>query len=94
TLGDGRHRLVLTAHHLLLDGWSSPIVLRELFALYAGHGELPPVRPYTDHLKWLAAQDRSTAEAAWQKALAGFEEPTRVAPADAEHAVSDPLKVE
>ncbi|MEV0281340.1 non-ribosomal peptide synthase/polyketide synthase [Streptomyces sp. NPDC050610] len=93
-LGDGRHRLVLTCHHLLLDGWSSPIVLRELFALYAGDRELPPVRPYTDHLKWLAGQDRSAAEAAWREALADFEEPTRVAPADAEHAVSDPQKVE
>ncbi|MFJ9030555.1 amino acid adenylation domain-containing protein [Streptomyces sp. NPDC102274] len=37
-LGDDCHRVVLTTHHILMDGWSLPIVLRELFALYREAG--------------------------------------------------------
>ncbi|WP_443047118.1 condensation domain-containing protein, partial [Streptomyces sp. HB2AG] len=32
-LGEDRHRLVVTNHHILLDGWSMPLLARELFAL-------------------------------------------------------------
>ncbi|MER7278465.1 amino acid adenylation domain-containing protein [Dactylosporangium sp. NPDC000244] len=77
--GPDRHTLVLTQHHLLVDGWSGPLVARELFAAYAG--ALPaPARPYRDFLAWLAAADRAAAETAWRDALAGIAEPTLVAP--------------
>ncbi len=80
-LGEERHRLVLTNHHILLDGWSMPVLFRELFALYRhGGAGLPAVRPYADYLAWLAGVDRSAAESAWREALAGVEEPTLVAP--------------
>ncbi|GDY48199.1 hypothetical protein SANT12839_090810 [Streptomyces antimycoticus] len=82
-LGDRRHRFVLTNHHILLDGWSRPMLLRELLALYAARGDdsgLPRVRPFRDYLHWLAAQDRDAAVAAWREALAGIDGPTLVAP--------------
>ncbi|WP_432140285.1 amino acid adenylation domain-containing protein [Streptomyces sp. bgisy084] len=80
-LAADRHRLVLTNHHLLLDGWSTPIVIRELLTLYAAAadaGALPRVRPYRDFLEHLADADREAARSAWAEALAGLEEPTRV----------------
>ncbi|WP_433206343.1 amino acid adenylation domain-containing protein [Dactylosporangium sp. CS-047395] len=76
----GRHRLVLTNHHVLLDGWSTPLAVRDLFDLYAGR-ELPRPRPYEEYLRWLRRTDRAAAEQAWGRALAGIEEPTLVAPA-------------
>ncbi|MGL4960853.1 MAG: amino acid adenylation domain-containing protein, partial [Inquilinus sp.] len=78
-LSADRHQLVLTNHHILLDGWSTPTLLAELLALYAG-ATLPPPVPYRAYLAWLARQDRAAAEAAWRDALAGLDEPTRVAP--------------
>ncbi|MEV5934742.1 non-ribosomal peptide synthase/polyketide synthase [Streptomyces sp. NPDC052079] len=81
-LSDRRHRLAITSHHVLWDGWSLPVVVRELLELYRGERPLPPVRPYRDHLAWLAGQDRAAAEAAWREAFAGFEEPTLVAAPD------------
>ncbi|SBT41192.1 non-ribosomal peptide synthetase [Micromonospora narathiwatensis] len=84
-LGDTAYRLVLTNHHILLDGWSVPTLMRELLALYAADGDdrqLPRVAPYRDYLAWLGAQDRATAERAWADALAGLAEPTLLAPAD------------
>ncbi|WP_327171143.1 amino acid adenylation domain-containing protein [Streptomyces sp. NBC_01336] len=82
-LGEQRFRFSMTFHHLLVDGWSLSVVLHELFALYANEGDagaLPPVTPYRQFLGWLAAQDRDGARTAWAEALAGFDEPSLVAP--------------
>ncbi|MFI7362316.1 amino acid adenylation domain-containing protein, partial [Streptomyces sp. NPDC050149] len=87
-LDEQRYRFLLTNHHILLDGWSMQIVMRELFGLYLSKGdasELPRVRPYRDHLTWLGAQDATEARAAWAEALTGLEEPTRVASLGVEH---------
>ncbi|WLQ39044.1 amino acid adenylation domain-containing protein [Streptomyces laculatispora] len=77
-----RHRLVLTSHHILFDGWSMPLLVRELFELYASQGDdsaLPRVTPYRTYLLWLAQQDRTAALEAWSTALAGIEAPTLLA---------------
>ncbi|MGX1567697.1 condensation domain-containing protein, partial [Streptomyces sp. NPDC055509] len=82
-LAADRHKLVITTHHVLLDGWSLPLVLRELFDLYArggNGGRLPLPVPYRRHLAWLAKQDNTVTEAVWRETLAGVE-PTRIAPA-------------
>ncbi|MDJ0347494.1 amino acid adenylation domain-containing protein, partial [Streptomyces sp. PH10-H1] len=79
-----RHRLLFACHHILLDGWSTPVLVRELFHLYAHRGDdrtLPRVTPFRYHLAWLARQDRAAAQEAWRLALAGVDEPTRIAPA-------------
>ncbi|MEU6814555.1 amino acid adenylation domain-containing protein [Streptomyces sp. NPDC046860] len=78
----GRHRLVMTGHHLLFDGWSVPLLVRELFELYARRGDdatLPRVTPYRTYLAWLAAQDRAAALDVWRDALDGLETPTLLA---------------
>ncbi|WP_067861092.1 non-ribosomal peptide synthetase [Nocardia shimofusensis] len=77
-----RYHLVVTSHHILLDGWSVPLLMRELLTCYAfgPHSrELPPVHPYRDYLLWLAGQDREAALAAWRSALDGVTEPTLLA---------------
>ncbi|QCW27252.1 amino acid adenylation domain-containing protein [Lysobacter enzymogenes] len=82
-LGENDHRLVFTHHHILLDGWSVPVLLQELFNLYharADASSLPAVAPYADYLRWIAAQDRAAALAAWREALQGFGEPCLIAP--------------
>ncbi|MFF5078188.1 amino acid adenylation domain-containing protein [Actinoplanes sp. NPDC000266] len=91
-LGGERHALVLTAHHILLDGWSAPLVVRDLLTFYAG-GKPPAARPYKDYLAWVARQDRGAAERAWRDALAGVEEATLVAPG-AERAAVEPAVIE
>ena len=75
-MGPERHRLVISNHHILLDGWSMPVLLDELFRLYRGE-TLAPAPSYRTYLAWLAGQDREGARAAWAAALAGLEEPSR-----------------
>ncbi|MFJ8013281.1 amino acid adenylation domain-containing protein [Streptomyces sp. NPDC096339] len=84
-LGPESHRLVHTLHHVLADGWSMPIIHRELSAIYAAGGDpsgLPATTSYRDYLAWLGRQDKEAARAAWRKELAGLDAPTTVAPAD------------
>ncbi|MEV0522547.1 amino acid adenylation domain-containing protein [Streptomyces sp. NPDC050439] len=83
-VGEERHRLVITSHHILMDGWSAPILIGELSALYAAGGDasrLPRTTSYGAYLKWLERQDREAAQEAWRAELAGADEPTLVAPA-------------
>ncbi|WP_142279928.1 non-ribosomal peptide synthetase, partial [Mycobacterium avium] len=73
------YRFVLTNHHIVLDGWSKPLLLQEIFAAYFGV-RLPAPVPYRNFITWLSAQDRAAAQAAWREVLAGFDTPTLVGP--------------
>ncbi|WP_243718233.1 amino acid adenylation domain-containing protein [Actinomadura sp. 7K534] len=95
-LADGLHRMVFTNHHILLDGWSTPVLQTELFALYLAKGDdtgMPRVAPYKNYLAWLAAQDRQAAEDAWRRSLDGVHEPTLVAPGAPEPGAESPGRV-
>ncbi|MEU7214215.1 non-ribosomal peptide synthetase [Nocardia iowensis] len=78
-LPGAEHRLVLNAHHLLTDGWSTPIVLRELLALYHDdHSGLAAPPAYGDYLAWLAGRDQDAVRDAWAARLAGLAAPSLV----------------
>ncbi|CRK56687.1 Siderophore biosynthesis non-ribosomal peptide synthetase modules [Alloactinosynnema sp. L-07] len=83
-LAPEHHRLVLTNHHIVMDGWSTPLLMRDLFALYAADGSvaaLPAARPFRDHLAWLSTQDHAASLDAWRHALDGVAESTLLVPA-------------
>src|SRR5262249_37791666 len=51
-LGRERHRLLISSHHLLMDGWSAPVVVSELLSAYAAGGRasgLPRAVPYREY---------------------------------------------
>lgn len=76
TLTDGAHRMILTAHHLLMDGWSLGVFFREMYAIYQAGGSaegLPAPRPYRDYIGWLAARDTAADLRRWTEYLAGAE---------------------
>ncbi|WP_156743947.1 condensation domain-containing protein, partial [Mycobacterium sp. 1164985.4] len=72
-----RHRFVLTNHHIVLDGWSTAILLQEIIAGYYGQ-RLPAAVPYRRFVSWLTERDMDAARAAWAEVLAGFDTPTLV----------------
>ncbi|MEU6561204.1 amino acid adenylation domain-containing protein [Nocardia nova] len=76
----GVHTVVLTMHHMLLDGWSGQLVAREVFAEYAVAGADPIATPETFG-KFLAMVEagQEAVEAAWQPVLEGVQ-PCIVAP--------------
>ncbi|MES9525484.1 amino acid adenylation domain-containing protein [Streptomyces capoamus] len=79
--GEERHLLVFSSHHLLFDGWSVSLMLRDLFACYGADGaRLPRPVSFARYLRWLDRQPVQAAEDAWRRALDGVEQPCLVAP--------------
>lgn len=78
---DGDHLLVLTMHHIISDGWSINILLRELSALYNAyvHNRPSPLLPlpiqYADYAVWqreyLQGQVLERQITYWKEQLAG-----------------------
>ena len=70
-------QFVLGFHHLLLDGWSLPILFRDLMRLYGSRStDLPAAAPYEHYIAWLQQQDHAAARAHWQRAVADIDAPT------------------
>jgi amino acid adenylation domain-containing protein/non-ribosomal peptide synthase protein (TIGR01720 family) len=71
------YRFRWSQHHLLLDGWSSSIVLGDVLAAYDAlvHGrpfDPPAPPPFRANVQWLQAQDHDAAERFWRRELGGF----------------------
>ena len=82
-MADGAHQFIWSFHHLLLDGWSTTLVLADVEGFYGAlrRGQEPASgrgAPYRAYIAWLKRQDRSRAEAFWRRTLEGAEGPTRV----------------
>ncbi len=82
-LADEIFQVVWSFHHIILDGWCSGILYRELLQLYQALAEgqvpdLPPPTPYATYIRWLGARDEAAADRWWTDYLAGFETPTGV----------------
>ncbi|WP_081908917.1 non-ribosomal peptide synthetase, partial [Gordonia terrae] len=73
------HTLVITAHHIILDGWSGPILVADLLAAHLGRPAITPAADFESYLAWLDGRDREAAVAAWREHLVDFG-PTLLAP--------------
>jgi hypothetical protein len=70
-------RVILTFHHMLMDGWSLALLLQEVFAAYARRRQgscelLPPGPSFREYINWIHNQDSTAARRFWEKDLAGF----------------------
>ncbi|MRH93634.1 non-ribosomal peptide synthetase, partial [Nocardia sp. SYP-A9097] len=75
----GRFHLVVTMHHIVVDGWSLPILLAEIFRAYRGESQPLPV-PYRSYLAWVSEQDADASSVVWRDKFSGFETPTLIDP--------------
>ncbi|MGN0121824.1 MAG: amino acid adenylation domain-containing protein, partial [Rhodococcus sp. (in: high G+C Gram-positive bacteria)] len=95
-LPEQRAVLALTNHHIVLDGWSMPLLVRELLVGYAAGGQaaLPTPASYRDYLAWLDRQDTDRALDAWAEAFADLDEPTLVAPGATDAVDDAPVQID
>jgi len=82
-LDHNKHALLLSNHHLVLDGWSGALLGNELAKLYDAQrlgltATLDKPFPWQDHLKWIAARDKTSARSYWKKHLEGLTSPSRL----------------
>src|SRR5436190_10910404 len=72
-----RFEFIWSYHHILLDGWSVSLLLKEVFVFYEAARRsqeltLEQPRPFQDYLVWFKEQQMSEAEAFWRRSLKGF----------------------
>jgi amino acid adenylation domain-containing protein/non-ribosomal peptide synthase protein (TIGR01720 family) len=89
---DDESLFILSSHHLLMDGWSLPILLKDVLAAYERlrrkeQARVTPARPYRDYIAWLQKQDLGEAEIFWRRLLRGFASPTPLV-TDSTHAAA------
>ncbi len=80
---DRARRLIWTYHHIILDGWSRQLILKEVFTYYEAYSRGYEVksdspRLYKDYVVWLRQQDRSAAKVFWRRQLKGFTIPANI----------------
>nr|WP_017905470.1 non-ribosomal peptide synthetase [Pseudomonas fuscovaginae] len=90
-LGEERHVLVVTLHHIVSDGWSMPIMVDELIEAYVAfsQGQSPRPKPlpfqYADYAQWqrdwMEAGEQARQLAYWRDQL-GSDQPVLELPTD------------
>ncbi|HMQ69064.1 MAG TPA: amino acid adenylation domain-containing protein [Ignavibacteria bacterium] len=88
-IGNQNHKFVWTFHHILMDGWSYPVIQKEVFEIYKNlkenkDTELPRPASFKEYILWLNQKnqkEKASADNFWKKELAGIYSPTPM-PAD------------
>ncbi|MGF1487764.1 MAG: amino acid adenylation domain-containing protein, partial [Prochloraceae cyanobacterium] len=80
-LSDDSYKFIWSFHHILIDGWSVPIIFQEVLSFYAAQllaqsCDLPRPRPYSDYLTWLNCQNQEAGIEFWRQTLQGLSAPT------------------
>lgn len=89
-IGSGEYEMIITSYHIVFDGWSNAIILKELLAAYKElqqGRELTPVSKsrYKEFLKWSNQQDQQRSIKYWQQYFQGFDTQTRLPYDDNRH---------
>ncbi|QKX03653.1 amino acid adenylation domain-containing protein [Aquimarina sp. TRL1] len=80
-LDETTYKMVFTNHHIIMDGWSLPILINELLYAYNCYivGNTPEdvaEDSYEDYIKYIANKDTKVEENFWRTYLEGVEAPT------------------
>jgi amino acid adenylation domain-containing protein/non-ribosomal peptide synthase protein (TIGR01720 family) len=80
-LAPTRYHVVISFHHIILDGWSLMVLFGQVSAYYGAFClgrelELPPPPGHGKYIGWLQQQDHTAAEAYWRKIIAGHKGPS------------------
>ncbi len=73
-----KYAMIISNHHILYDGWSNGIILREFFNAYTDFVDLKePEKPvktkFKEFVKWIQDQDTEKQEKFWSNYLKGFD---------------------
>ncbi|MBD2677470.1 MULTISPECIES: non-ribosomal peptide synthetase [Nostoc] len=96
-LAENNYQFVWSHHHLLLDGWSSSLLMDEVFTFYRAFSQnqnldLKKPRAYRDYIAWLQQQDICESEAFWRRYLQQFNATTPLSVDETSSNLSDKQK--
>ncbi|GAA6615349.1 amino acid adenylation domain-containing protein [Scytonema sp. NUACC26] len=92
-MSDEVYQFIWSYHHIILDGWSLPLVFTEVLGRYEALSEgqelqLPPTRSYREYIAWLQKQNMAVAEQFWRQTLQGVTTPTPLVVDKPHHSLS------
>jgi tyrocidine synthetase-3 len=78
-----RYEMIISNHHILYDGWSNGIILKEFFHSYsvfsAAKEPLVPIKvKFKEFVKWLQDRDKEKQAEFWKEYLYGFDTQTEL----------------
>ncbi len=80
-LSEEKYEVILSFHHILFDGWSMGIIIREVLNIYANLKDeislnIQKKTPYKEYLRWLRSRDLEDEKVFWKEYLQGFDTKT------------------
>ncbi|MBW8683316.1 non-ribosomal peptide synthetase [Chitinophaga rhizophila] len=77
-LEDDHYRMLWSSHHILMDGWSMPVLIEEFLRAYEAYaaGQEPAEGEedrYEDYIRYLERRDKEAEESYWKQYLSGLE---------------------
>ncbi len=80
-LGEDKYQMIWTFHHIIIDGWSLPILMDEFLQTYEALATGESIAPkeedrYEDYIRYIDHREREDDERYWRKHLSGMEGPT------------------
>ncbi|MCV3212505.1 amino acid adenylation domain-containing protein, partial [Plectonema radiosum NIES-515] len=80
-IADDTYRFVWSFHHILLDGWSLPLIVKQVLECYQAFCDGKKFQyqastPYRNYITWLQKQDLAQSERFWRQKFQGFIAPT------------------
>jgi tyrocidine synthetase-3 len=74
-----KHIMIISSHHILYDGWSTGIILKEFFLAYHSPDiEFPEKPKFKEFVRWICSQDRSHQKQFWSQYLEGVDSGTEM----------------
>jgi non-ribosomal peptide synthase protein (TIGR01720 family) len=75
------HYMIMTFHHIILDGWSVPVLFYELSNIYESllnkrSSTLQAATPYSAYMKWISRLSKQDLAAFWRGELKGLRSAT------------------
>lgn len=91
-MGEKRHTLLWTQHHIIVDGWCTSLLFKDFMKYYEliNNGadkaqidklleaEMYTVLPYSEYIKWIEKQNKEEALDHWDNILSNYESVTTV----------------
>lgn len=77
-LSDNEHELIISNHHIIFDGWSSGILIKDFIDIYRQLAAGSPVSQhskvsYKNFIKWIQHQDKAAQKQYWTNYLDNLE---------------------
>ncbi len=75
--GNTSFDVIMTLHHILMDGWSMSVIQDEYIRIYnaLATGTRPVLEPaagFSEYIRWLKKQDKETAITYWKNYLSNY----------------------